>query len=314
MALNILGNPSQVRVFDPVLSNVVLGYKAPTLVGSNLFPPVPVQAAGGQVLEFGPEAFQEYHTQRAPGGSTTRVEFGYQGKSFALMANSLEGKVPMESLRDASAVLHLDLSIKAVQNAMQINLMQLEREQAALAINPATYQSSNKNTALSGASLWSAKSTGDPFQDIEEARYAIRSQCGMDPNTMVLSASAFKAIRVNDAILKHFIYTDATSVTVQKLTALFDIENIVVGKAVTYDAIVGWSDIWGDNAVLAYVPPGASSQMEPSFGYTYFMQGHPYAEQAYLDRNTKSWIYPVTYERVAVTTGISSGYLIANVV
>jgi hypothetical protein len=316
MTLNMGMNPSQVQIYDPILSNVILGYRSPLLVGNNLFPLVPVASTGGQVLTFGKELFQQYATRRAPGASTTRIDFGYLGEPYALLNNSLEIPVPFENLADAAVVLHLDLSVKAVQLGMDANMLQLEREQAAKAINPALYDASNKNIALSGASLWSAKTTCNPFADIEEAKESITQQCGLSPNTMVLSRSAFKAIRQATSIIERFKYTDATAVTVAKLSALFDIENIVVGKAVSYDLDTDtMSDVWGNNAVVAYVPPGPqNTMMEPSYGYTYYLAGHPLVEQAYQDRNRKSWIYPVTYNRVPVVTGIKSGYLISGVI
>ena len=73
MALSTAG----VRVIDPILSNVVQGYSNMDLVGKNLFPNVPVFASGGQIIEFGKEAFKLYNARRAPGGKTSRIQMGY---------------------------------------------------------------------------------------------------------------------------------------------------------------------------------------------------------------------------------------------
>src|SRR5690606_25974123 len=66
--------PQQVRVVDPVLSQVALGYRHPEHVGMALFPRVPVQVSGGQILEFGKESFRLYNSLRAPGAATKRVQ------------------------------------------------------------------------------------------------------------------------------------------------------------------------------------------------------------------------------------------------
>lgn len=72
-----------------------------------------------------------------------------------------------------------------------------------------------------------------------------------------------------------------------------------------------FSDIWGNAAVLAYVPSEAEAAMPiPSYGYTYTMEGHPMVEQPYWDNGSKSWIYGTTMERAPVLTGMLAGYLI----
>jgi hypothetical protein len=42
------------------------------------------------------------------------------------------------------------------------------------------------------------------------------------------------------------------------------------------------------------------------------MTGNPMAEQPYYENNAKRWIYPVTFERAPVLTGMTSGYLLQN--
>jgi hypothetical protein len=96
------------------------------------------------------------------------------------------------------------------------------------------------------------------------------------------------------------------------LAAIFDVERVIVGKAVVSDDKGAMTDVWGNNTVLAYVPTTPSGMEEPSYGYTYTMEGHPLVEQPYYDNNAKSWIYPVTYERAAVIAGVTSGFLIQN--
>jgi hypothetical protein len=96
------------------------------------------------------------------------------------------------------------------------------------------------------------------------------------------------------------------------LAALWDLQSVAVGKAVAFDDAGNDIDIWGNNAILAYVPPQTSGMEEPSFGYTYTMQNHPLVERPYYENNARSWIYPVTYERVPVLTGLLSGFLIQS--
>src|SRR5690606_18773494 len=106
-------NNQQVRVIDPILSNVAQGYRHPERVGFALFPRVPVKQRGGQIIEFGRESFKRYKTRRAPGSNTKRVQFGYEGKPFALVQDALEGQVPWEHMQDANQVPGIDLGTQA---------------------------------------------------------------------------------------------------------------------------------------------------------------------------------------------------------
>lgn len=306
---------SQVRVIDPILTSVVQGYKNLELIGSALFPSVPVAQSGGQIIEFDREAFRLYNARRAPGAQTKRIQLGYLGKPFVLMQDSLEAVVPREHLRDAMVVPGIDLARRAINVTMQALQLQLEVDQATLATTLGNYSASNKVT-LAGATKWSA-ATGTPLVDIDTAREAIRSQTGVYPNLLVLSAIAFNAVKNNPNVIARLQYNanispDATTITPQMLAGLFNVDKIIVGKAITFtDANVS-SDIWGNNAVLAYVPTGLLSVEQPSFGYTYTMQGNPVVERPYYDDNSRSWIYGVNYERAPVLSGISSGYLIQS--
>lgn len=302
-----------VRIIDPILSLFSQGYRNGTYVGEALFPRVPVSASGGQIIEFGREAFQLVNARRTPGGPTKRVAFGYAGKPYALLQDSLEVPVPREHQRDASAVVGIDLGQRASRIGMNKILLQLEVDQATLATTAGNYGASNK-IALAGAAKWST-STGNPLTDIDTGREAIRAAVGIYPNTLVLSAQAFNACKNNPNVINRFQYNssvpvDASMITTKMLAGLFNVDKVVVGGAiVTNDALVN-SDIWGNNAVLAYVPIGETFQEEPSYGYTYTMNGHPLVEQPYWDPNAKSEIYGVTMERAPVLSGIASGYLI----
>ena len=67
---------SQVRVIDPVLTQLAQGYKQSGMVGPALFPKVNVGQRAGKILTFGKEDFMLYASGRAPGENTKRIQFG----------------------------------------------------------------------------------------------------------------------------------------------------------------------------------------------------------------------------------------------
>lgn len=317
-------NTSQTRVIDPILSNVARGYKNPRYVGKNLFPAVPVMTSGGTIIEFGKEAFKRYNSRRAPGGATRIVRFGHEGAPFALTNHRLAGQVPREMQREAQRVPGIDLGQRAIRLVQDVHGRELEIEQAELARDAAKYDANHKVT-LAGTDKWS-HADAKPAKQVREYRQAIRSSIGVYPNVLVLSANAFDAAAENPSVLERTKYTSSDSITAAMLAQQFGVERVVVGEGVyaPSDDDADFVDIWGNDGILAYVPlsadgesyapSGGANMEEPSYAYTYVMDGHPMVEQPYWDANTASWIYPCAYERAPVLSGMAAGFLIKDIV
>lgn len=303
-------NLAQARVIDPILTAIVQGYQHPERVGHLLFPEIPVDVSAGKIIEFNKDSFKLFNSARAPGSQTKVIEWGYQGKPYAVENHALDALVPRELQRDASQVPGIDLSGVAVGNVMQSLGLELEYQQAGIAIAAGNYDANHKVT-LAGGTKWST-ATGVPVTDVETGKEAIRQTCGKRPNVGIMSPSAFKACRTNPNVLSRFAYTKGDRpVSIEDLAALFGVERIAVGDAIVADQAGTFSDVWGNAMVLAYVaPPAQRNQQVPSFGYTYTLRGHPLVEMPYWDAGRKSWVYGVAHERMPVLTGMVSGYLI----
>ena len=309
-------SPSQARAMDPILSTVAQGYRNATLVGSALFPYVPVGQRGGKIITFGKEDFMLYNTARAPGAGTKRVQYGHSGAAFALESHSLEGLVPIELLQEAEAVPGINLGSSAVARTQNIIALRLEYAQAVLAITAGNYGSNNKIT-LAGTSQWSDFTSGvsDPINDIEVAKEAVRRQIGRRPNTIIIGAAVLAKLKMHPKVIDRMKYTGRDIVTAEILASLFGVAQVLIGDAVYSDSTGTLADVWGKNVVVAYTETGALLDAGlPTFGYTYRLTGYPLVETPYFDRNSKSWVYPVTDEVAPVIAGASAGYLISAAV
>lgn len=306
---------AQARVIDPVLSNVAQGYRNAELVGSALFPYVPVAQRGGKVVAFGREDFELYATGRAPGANTKRINVGYSSASYALEQHAIETVVPFEQMQEANAVPGIDMASVAVMKAMNIIALRLEKAQADLATNASNYAAANKNVALSGNTLWSDATNSDPAANVEAGMEAVRAAVGRRPNTLIVSALTMKSLRVHSKIIDRIKYTGRDFVTAELLAALFGVERVLVGGAVYVNQAGTQADVWGKTAVLAFTETAGIADMGlPTYGYTYRLRGAPIVEQPYQDRNAKSWIYPVTDEVAPVIAGATAGFLISPTV
>lgn len=312
-------NLSQVRIIDPVLTNIAQGYKQPDFVGGSLFPQVPVSLRAGKIITFGKEDFMLYNTARAPGENTKRIQFGYSGSNFALVDYSLEGAVPIEVYQEGAngangwSIDHMAMAIKKVSAIMALRL---EKAQADLARTAGNYGSNNKVT-LSGTSQWSDYTgTSNPVTTVETAKEAIRAATGKRPNTLVMGAAVMAKLRAHPVIVDRLKYTGRDVATADILASLFGVDKVLVGDAIySNDAGTAFTDVWGKDVVLAYTETASLADMgTPTFGYTYNLNGYPIVEQPYFDRNAKSWFVPVTRAEAPVIAGAGAGYLITNAV
>jgi hypothetical protein len=322
-------NTRQVRVQDPVLTDFAHGYANQDRVGLNLFPTVPVKVRGGQVLQFGKEAFRKYHLRRAPGAKKQRIKFGYEGKPFALYQDSVEIPIPFEHMDDASVMPGIDLGKAATMMAMDIMSLQAEIEQAQTARDANNYNANNTDV-LAGADQFSSP-TAKPVEKIDECREAIRRQIGAYPNLAIFGPNAFTGTKNNPNVVSRFQFHTAEEITEDMLKLLFGVEKLVVGKGIYFDDADQPQDIWGNDIILAYVPrmsmaaapsyaPGGQVNMyTPSYGYTYTIDNGPVVEEPYADRECDSWLYPAKYERASVITSLenddktTAGFLLRNV-
>jgi hypothetical protein len=305
--------PGQARVIDPILTTAAQGYKNADFVGSALFPIVPVDQRGGKIISFGKEDFMLYNTGRAPGAATKRVVFGHSSGSYALEQHALEGQVPFELMQDANVVPSIDMGRVAVMKTQNIIALRTEKAQADLATNASNYASSNKST-LSGTDQWS-DGASKPATMIADAIETVRGKVGKRANTVVIGAAVFAELKNHPEVIDRIKHTGRDVVTAELLASLWDVKRVLVGDAVYANDAGTFADVWGKSVVVAYTEIGSVADMGlPSYGYTYQLRNFPAVEEPYMDRNAKSWIYPVTDELSPVIAGALAGYLYSAVV
>lgn len=299
-----------VRVVDPVLTTVVQGYVQPEFVGNTLFPTIPVTKRAGLRIVFGKEDFALFDTRRAPGAATKRRNINYGNERYSLYQDRLEGELPLEHVEE-SAGAGVDLQAEASESTMRSIQLRLEYDQAAIATNAANYDANHKVT-LSGTSQWSNASS-DPSGSIRSWRQAIRSTTGVFPNTMLLGPTIFDALAEHEQVKDKIKYTSAQSITTDAVAEMYGFEKVAIGSPTILNETGDFADIWGSVVILAYVPQSRRSIRQPSYGYTYTLQGYPIAEKPYYDENHRTWYFPVTAERSPELTGVTSGFLSQNV-
>ena len=267
-----MGRLSKLRVVDPVLTNLATGYTNEQFVGDQLMPFVLVDKEGGKIPLFGKEHFKVYSTERALRAKSNRINPEDIGEvDVALDEHDLE--YPIDYREDAESAF--PLQARATNTVVEGIRLRHEVMVAEMVQNPASYAVGNK-IALSGASRFT-DDTSDPEGVVSDAKAAVRAKIVKEPNTMVIGYATWRVLKHHPKLKAILSDTRSRLVQLADLREIFEIENIVIGRAVKASDAGVTTDIWGDNMVLAYVPKasGDRSPYEPSFGYTLRKKGNP---------------------------------------
>lgn len=306
---------------NPILTNLLLGRGQGTFQATRLFPRLPQALSSMSLIKLSSERQRRYNLRRAPGGPTKQVDIKFEAATYQVDQYAVEVPIPRELIREADESRrlqvgnYLDVSRIAMATASEVLDIDFEVEAATLATTTGSYASGHVQ-ALAAGTKWSA-STGTPVTDVRAGSEVIRKKIGKRPNFLLLSPDAEQSATTNPEVKSYLPSTAMGPANLQQLQTIFNVPNIVIGDAVWEDAAGVGQDVWGNNAILAYVPNmggsgGDISLAEPAFGFTSVLEGHPFAETPWYDPGRKSWIYGATYERRPSISFNTAAFLFQN--
>ena len=305
-------NDEQIRIVDPVLTTHARGYKNSSFVGSMLFPIVTSPYRGFKRIEFDRASFRKHNTRRAPGASFMRIDSGHKGLPVRLEQHALIAATPGEHQDEGAMQPGLNIQARRVTTVQDVIALSLECAQADQARKAANYGADNK-LAMVGAQRWDDPAS-DPLVIFNDASERIRSQIGRKPTAFFPSAAVAKSLRVHPKLLERFKHTTSLAITDEMLASYFDIPKVYVGGGI-YDDDTGAHDIWGNDAILAYVPMSESADAEvPAFGYTYQLNNHPMVGAMRWNDDFDTWDSKVKDEWSPELVGPDAGFLFQNAV
>ncbi|MCL4492327.1 MAG: major capsid protein [Nitrospirae bacterium] len=304
-----MGRLEDLRVVDPVLTTLARGYTNAEMVATLLFLVVLVEKEAGKIPQFGKEAFKIYNTERAIRAKSNRISpEGRTTIDFVMDEHDLE--YPIDYREKNEDIFNLE---EHATNVVTGGIsLRLEKKAADLAQDTNNFPAGNKIT-LAGNSQFTDKVNSDPIGVIETGKDAVRGKIGKRPNTMLMGAATYKALKQHPQLIDRIKYAMKGIVTIELMKEIFDIERIAVGEAVYADDAGTFNDIWGDNIVLAYVPNTPAEKRtvyEPSFAYTLRKRGKPEIDKR--DESGKLEIVRNTDILLPKIVGSEAGYLIKD--
>lgn len=317
------------------LTNLAQGVVQPKFVMPLLYPLARVSEYGGATIRFDDSIYDAVIDNRADGANYPEVQFGYSGGVYKLEFGGLSIPIPHKR-RDQ--MIRMGINPGEIAVGQLINKVGLAHEIqcATVAVNPATYAASNRVILGSGSRFGDA--TVDPDPIIRTGKSAIANQIGLDPNIMIIGRNVLDVLCARYA--KNFTSSVATTgpglrqqLNTDDLAAIFGFDKIAVCDAIFNQAGGARGKVFGNHVVMArtneaaiggtplpYKPQGNISMVQPSFGYTYVIDGHPQVFAPFEDKRVRSDIYQIDFDRQVQTVGTNQageaiyGYLIQNAV
>lgn len=297
------------RIVDPVLTALAAGYINEEFIADAILPRVTVAKEGGKVPLFGKAQFVEHRTERAiRAASNVRDPEGVTTKDFVLTEYDIATRLDYREKQES------DFQLEAIETANTMEILRLGHELrvAALVQDTATYAAGNTIT-LAGTAQFTDPAS-DPLGVVLDGKAAVRSQIVREPNVMVMGYETYRALRRHPQLVGLLSTNKDRVLTLDDLKRFFEVDSIVVGKAVSSPDGNTVTDIWGDNVALIYTAREADGQRSyrvPSFGYTLVKQGWPQVDK-YTESGGKLEYLRATEINDPFVLAPGAGYLIKN--
>lgn len=300
---------------DSVLSNLSLQYRNHEYVGGWAIPKTLVKKASDKFFEFTQgDWFRNEADVRSP--NTTGAVGGYRlsTQNYNTVQYSMTTYVADEERDNADE--GLDLDRQAIEYCSDKVLMKFEKDAAATLFASGSYGAGHTVT-LAGTDQWS-DATSDPIDDIRTGKGVVSGKIGRQPNTLVLGEEVYLKLQDHPDILERIKYTQKGIVTPDLLAGLFDVDQVLVGRAIENTAAEGvtpsYARIWGKHAALVYVAknPGLRTL---SFAYWFVWRGHDFvAERWRKSDGGNADGYRVRAQWDTKVVANTAGYLMINAV
>ena len=281
-----------VVVYEHMQNAPALGY-----IGTQVMPLFPVAEQSMEYPVIPMEVLLKIpDTKRAMGADYKRGDFEFEMGWYATKENGWE-----EPLDDRERKLYarlFDAEVVKTKRATGIILRAQEKRIADKVFNATNF------TPHAVTNEWDDTANATPIDDVKTGKLAIRSACGMLPNTLIITYSTFLNLKRCDQVVALLKYTfpgiDINKMTAAQLAAVLDVPRVLVAGAV-YDsakkgAAASISDIWDSEYAMLTITSDSQDLSEPCIGRTFFWTeegGEEPIVESYRDEGRRSDIIRV---------------------
>ena len=309
---------SQVKT-DAVLTNLIIGYGANTLLWPKLLPKLSVAKDTDKFYVWDDNGINVtgLETRRADRAHAAEVGFSVSTDTYTMEQHALKDFLEDSVTKNADSILNL-------REAAALNvtdLLDLKREIKAkdLVFTSSSYASGH-STTLTTNDRWSigTHANSDPVADIQAAKEVGYKNSRLAYNTLVVGYKGFNYLKNHDKAKEAIKYVSATgdaNMTNQVLASWLGVDQILIGVSVYNTAKEGQTPspdfIWGDHAALLYLP-SRPSIITPAFGYCFEPSHTPRTVERYREQGKRGEWVEVNEKYSMEVTFSKAGYFFEN--
>ena len=259
-------------------------------VAEQVFPVVPVTYQADKYFRFSKDDFyRDEAQQRADAAESAGGGFDLDTASYSAEVWAWHKDLGAQTRRNADPAVNMDVA--TTKYVMQKLLIRRDRFFAGQYIKSGVWSVDVTGTTggtpgTSTPAFWNDDANGDPYTDIAVGQTSILQNTGYEVNTLLMAFPVYQGLRKHPLVVDRIKYTtraDASKITPELLAASFDVDRVVVSKAVyntspeMATAVPGvgsgtYAFVAAKDAILLHTAP-APGLMIPSAGYTFAWTG-----------------------------------------
>jgi len=304
-------NPTEKDVHvDSVLSGVSIRYSNDEMIADQVLPVVPVKKESDKYYIY-TRNWRLPQSKRAAGAEANEVDWNVSTSTYQCEEYALKDFVA-DRVRD-NADNPLDMDVDTTENLGELIMLGREKRVADIVFGSANY--GTQTSALSGANCWDDYAGSDPIGDVRSAKATVHAASGKTPNVMVIGYQVFNKLLDHPDVLERIKYTQKGLVTADLLASLFEVDKILVGKALYDSSMEGASEslgyIWGKSVSLLYSQPSPGLK-KISFGYQFQSRG--FRTKKWREEGREGDFIETGEIRDEKVVGAACGYLYTTVI
>ena len=256
---------------DAFLTGVSVKYTNDEYIADQVLPVVPVKKESDKYYVY-TRSWKLPESKRAAGAEANEIEWNVSTDTYSCEEYALKDLIP-DRVRD-NADNPLSVDVDTTEHLT--DLIQLGREKRVADIVFASGTYGAQTSALAGANRWDDYAGSDPIGDVRDAKAVVHAASGKMPNVMVIGYQAYLKLLDHPDILERIKYTQKGIITADIIASVFEVNKLVVGKALYDSTMEGIAEslgyVWGKSVALLYAEPSPGLK-KVSFGYQFQNRG-----------------------------------------
>lgn len=290
------------------LTNISISFSNAGLhIVDKLFPIVKVTRDSDKYAVYDSD-FRVGEDAKADGVRANRISFGATSATYHCDDYGFEDVVTPRQIRNTDAPINIERD--TVENLTEKIMDAKEVRAAALLFTTASW--TNNTTLTAGYNDWTAD-VADPLTAVDTGAIAVMKGVAREPNKIAMGRDSLSHLKNNYKIGERIKYSERAIITPGLLAALFDVDEVMVGKHIndTTNEVTTASNgfTWSDDIFIGYINPSPGLKKVSA---TYQFTTTRLRVRKWWDEGPAVNTYEVTdnYDLVIPATG--AGYLIKD--